>query len=179
MNIITYLLLSLMAFMFNHRPRLNRYLRHADGCFNFSVGFQTESGNVDRAIAFQEGKARALRRTPDPCEVILVFSNRATLVEMLRITPNEMLHLILTNKMKLDGNIAYLQIFNFYISLLMGGVHNRKLRRQRAAVLERDAALAGYANDRLAEGWTPERIAGRLRPGIERGLRVVFTFSRD
>lgn len=26
------------------------------------------------------------------------------------------------------------------------------LRRQRAAVLERDAALAGYVNDRLAEG---------------------------
>ena len=49
------------------------------------------------------------------------------------------------------------------------------LRRQRAAVLERDAALAGYVTDRLAEGWTPEQIAGRLRRGIERGLRAVST----
>lgn len=47
------------------------------------------------------------------------------------------------------------------------------MRRQRAAVLERDAALAGYVTDRLAEGWTPEQIAGRLRRGIERGLRAV------
>ena len=47
------------------------------------------------------------------------------------------------------------------------------LRRQRAAVLETDAKLAAYVADRLAEGWTPEQIAGRLRLGIEAGLRGV------
>ena len=47
------------------------------------------------------------------------------------------------------------------------------LRRQRAAVLETDAKLAAYVTDRLAEGWTPEQIAGRLRLGIETGLRAV------
>ena len=49
------------------------------------------------------------------------------------------------------------------------------LRRQRAAVLETDAKLAAYVTDRLAEGWTPEQIAGRLRLGIETGLRAVCT----
>ena len=47
------------------------------------------------------------------------------------------------------------------------------LRRQRAAALETDAKLAAYVTDRLGEGWTPEQIAGRLRLGIERGLRAV------
>jgi IS30 family transposase len=47
------------------------------------------------------------------------------------------------------------------------------LRRQRAAVLETDAKLAAYVTDRLSEGWTPEQIAGRLRLGIETGLRAV------
>jgi IS30 family transposase len=47
------------------------------------------------------------------------------------------------------------------------------LRRQRAAVLETDAKLAAYVTDRLAEGWTPEQIAGRLRLGVETGLRAV------
>ena len=47
------------------------------------------------------------------------------------------------------------------------------LRRQRAATLETDAKLVAYVTDRLAEGWTPEQIAGRLRLGIERGLRAV------
>lgn len=47
------------------------------------------------------------------------------------------------------------------------------LRRQRPALLERDGALAAYVTDRLIEGWTPEQIAGRLRRGIERGLRAL------
>lgn len=47
------------------------------------------------------------------------------------------------------------------------------LRRQRAAVLETDPRLAGYVTARLSEGWTPEQIAGRLRLGIETGLRAV------
>ena len=46
-------------------------------------------------------------------------------------------------------------------------------RRQRPALLERDERLRGYVIDRLAEGWTPEQIAGRLKRGIERGLQVI------
>ena len=49
------------------------------------------------------------------------------------------------------------------------------LRRQRPSLLERDRALAAYVTDRLIEGWTPEQIAGRLKRGIERGLRVLST----
>jgi IS30 family transposase len=48
-----------------------------------------------------------------------------------------------------------------------------RLRRQRRAGLETDTKLATYVTDRLAEGWTPEQIAGRLRLGIETGLRAV------
>jgi transposase, IS30 family len=46
-------------------------------------------------------------------------------------------------------------------------------RRQRQAVLERDAKLGRFVRERLLEGWTPEQIAGWLRRGEERGLRAV------
>ncbi len=46
-------------------------------------------------------------------------------------------------------------------------------RRQRAAILEKDLALRGFVVDRLAEGWTPEQIAGWLSRGIERGLKPI------
>jgi transposase, IS30 family len=46
-------------------------------------------------------------------------------------------------------------------------------RRRRASLLERDPALAAYVAARLAEGWTPEQIAGRLKRGIERGLGAL------
>jgi len=48
-------------------------------------------------------------------------------------------------------------------------------RRQRQAVLERDAKLGRFVRERLLEGWTPERIAGWLERGEERQLRPVST----
>jgi IS30 family transposase len=46
-------------------------------------------------------------------------------------------------------------------------------RRQRPAVLERRERLGRFVRERLLEGWTPERIAGWLKRGEERGLRPV------
>jgi IS30 family transposase len=48
-------------------------------------------------------------------------------------------------------------------------------RRQRPAILERDAKLARFVRERLLEGWTLEQIAGWLKRGEERGLRTVST----
>ncbi len=48
-------------------------------------------------------------------------------------------------------------------------------RRQREAVLETNKPLRSFVVDRLAEGWTPEQIAGWLRRGIEIGLRALST----
>jgi transposase, IS30 family len=46
-------------------------------------------------------------------------------------------------------------------------------RRQRRAVLERDAKLGRFVRERLLEGWTPEQIAGWLKRGEERQLRPI------
>ena len=48
-------------------------------------------------------------------------------------------------------------------------------RRQRPAIVERDAKLGRFVRERLVEGWTPEQIAGWLKRGEERGLRTVST----
>lgn len=48
-----------------------------------------------------------------------------------------------------------------------------QLRRRREAVIEKDRALRSFVLDRLAEGWTPEQIAGWLKAGNERRLRAV------
>ena len=48
-------------------------------------------------------------------------------------------------------------------------------RRQRPAIVERDAKLGRFVRERLLEGWTPEQIAGWLKRGEERGLRTVST----
>src|SRR3954466_2921754 len=55
--------------------------------------------------------------------------------------------------------------------LYAAGAYQR--RRRREAVLERDRRLRDFVCDRLAEGWTPEQIAGWLKAGHERGLRAL------
>src|SRR6185312_8402660 len=54
-----------------------------------------------------------------------------------------------------------------YSPLHAAGAYQR--RRRRDAVLERDRRLRDFVGDRLAEGWTPEQIAGWLKAGHERG----------
>ena len=58
-----------------------------------------------------------------------------------------------------------------YSPLHAGGAY--QLRRQREAVLERDASLRAFVRDRLAEGWTPEQISGWLKAGNEPRLRAI------
>src|SRR4051794_31818498 len=54
--------------------------------------------------------------------------------------------------------------------LYAAGAYQR--RRRREAILERDRRLRDFVGDCLAEGWTPEPIAGWLKAGHERGVRA-------
>jgi IS30 family transposase len=49
------------------------------------------------------------------------------------------------------------------------------LRRQRNAAIEQDEALGRFVRDRLAEGWSPQQIAGWLKAANEPSLRGVCT----
>src|SRR3954452_6788586 len=58
-----------------------------------------------------------------------------------------------------------------YSPLHAAGAYQR--RRRRDAILERDRRLRDFVCDRLAEGWTPEPIAGWLKAGHDRVLRAL------
>src|SRR6202035_2839541 len=58
-----------------------------------------------------------------------------------------------------------------YSPLHAAGAH--QLRRRREAIIEKDQKLRTFVCDRLAEGWTPEQIAGWLKAGNERRLRAL------
>ncbi|MEC5325825.1 IS30 family transposase [Aurantimonas sp. A3-2-R12] len=48
-------------------------------------------------------------------------------------------------------------------------------RRRRDAILESDRRLRQFVTDRLAEGWSPEQIAGWLKRNTEPKLRTLVT----
>jgi len=128
-NSLVHGLLKLMALFFNHRSVLNGYLKGADGWIHFTVGFVTESGGVCQAARFYSGRMSVLNKIPEDADVVIRFADEAALMEMLRVTPNEVLNLILKNRIILDGNLAYLQLFNYLVSLLMGRKHQKMLEK--------------------------------------------------
>jgi len=170
-NLLTHILLRLMAGQFNYQSSLKPYLACSDGWINFSVGFRTETGSVEQAIIFHDGRVRVTGTIPPDVDVTMRFVSDATLREMLRITPNEMLTLIMKNKMILDGNMTYLQLFNYYVSLLLGKKHQKMLdRRFREDMAERKQTYA--VNDPALPKELSERKRRPLRgakndPGVK------------
>jgi len=133
MNILASLALRMMAAQFNLRPSLRAYLKSTDGWTNFTIGLKTETGTVEQAIVFHDGRVRVVKTIPGNADAVMRFINDDVLKEIVKITPNEMLNLVLKNKIILEGNMAYLQAFNFFISLIMGKKHQKmldKIRRE-------------------------------------------------
>jgi hypothetical protein len=124
-NSLSHFLLQLMAVFFNRRAKFNRFLKGSDGWINFKIGFQTDTESIRQTAIFYNGKMSVIRKIAPDVDVTLHFSDEKALLEMLQVTPNEVLGLILKNRMLLDGNLAYLQLFNYYVSLLMGGKHRK------------------------------------------------------
>ncbi|MCP4132886.1 MAG: formate acetyltransferase [bacterium] len=130
LNRLTGLLLRLMALTFSLRPSLKKYLNSADGWINFSIVFKTLTGTVSQAIVFENGSVRVPKTIPSQPDSTLEFVDDEALKEMMRITPNEVLNLVLKNRIIMNGNLSYIQAFNFYVSLLIGKKHQRMLKKQ-------------------------------------------------
>ncbi|MCX5850714.1 MAG: formate acetyltransferase [Deltaproteobacteria bacterium] len=140
-NILVHVLLRLMAALFMYRPSLKKYLKGTQGWINFSVGVRTETGSVEQAILFENGKVRVLPYIPPGTSVTLIFASDDDIKEMLRVPPNEVLNMLMKNRLRLDGNLGYVQLFNFFVSLLMSGKHQKMMDKQRKAdVAERKKA---------------------------------------
>ena len=129
-NVLTHLVLQVMALCFNLFPSFKKYLKSRDGWINFSVALSTEDKRVRQAISFNNGKARVRWNAPEDVNVELVFMDTHVLGEMTKLPPNEVLNLILKNKLTVKGNLAYAQLFNFFISLLLKGKQIKMMEKQ-------------------------------------------------
>lgn len=64
-NTLANLFFKFFAFNFNARPSLNKYLKCDDGWLNFTFGIKTESGSVEQAMRFENGKVIVLKDIPE------------------------------------------------------------------------------------------------------------------
>ena len=136
MNFITHMVLNAMAFALNHFRVARRYMKNIDGWINFSVGILTETGTVAQTINFHEGRVKVLSGIGDGADVVLKLIDDTTLKEIATAPPSEVLNMLLKNRLMIEGSLAYLQLFTFYLSLLSGRRHEKMLDKARRHDIE-------------------------------------------
>ena len=120
--------LHYFAIEFSRVKKNREYLKSKDGWKNFSVGLTTEDGAVAQSIWFHEGRAK-VKNTVEGVDTLLTVQDTGVLKQLATLPPNEVLNLLLKNKMKSSGNMNYLELFNLLISVLM---KNKQIRQMHA-----------------------------------------------
>ncbi|MBU3915355.1 formate acetyltransferase, partial [bacterium] len=151
MNTLTNWTLRLLASQINFRPSLKDLLKSTDGWTNFTIRFKTETGTMEQALCFQEGHVKVLKQIPDNADATMRFINDQVLKETVKLTPNELLNLILKNKVILNGNMAYLGAFNFLVSRLMGKRHQKMLDKANRLEVKSRKEEYGINNPEFSE----------------------------
>ncbi len=129
-NTLTHLFLRFFALNFNLRPGLNKYLSSEYEWLNFTFGIKTENNSVQQALEFRDGRVRILKKYPENPEAQLVFVDENALKEAVTQPPNRLMIALMENRMVTLGNLGYLQLFNFYLSLLLKRIQIKKLKKE-------------------------------------------------
>ena len=172
-NFLARVLLLLMAVNYNLRPSLRKYLKSNHGWLNFSIGIRTENNMVEQAIIFNEGKAMVSARIPEDVDAALIFASDEVVKEMLKVTPNEVLNMLLKNRLRIEGNMNYVQLFNFLMSLLLWKKHKKMMEKQKAEDAREKAALPP-SDPILYQEMSrrrKERLAGKK---VDPGVKYLF-----
>jgi pyruvate formate-lyase/glycerol dehydratase family glycyl radical enzyme len=169
-NILAGALLRVMAASFNHRDSLRQQLRSNGSWTDFTFGVSTEQGTVEQYVRFKDGKVRVLSAAPAVLDTMMIFADDRAVKDMLRMPPNEILNMLLRSRFRLEGNLSYMNLFNYYLSLLLSKSHKKMMDKAKAADAA-ERAESAPARRGLSEGMAERhkvRMRGeRVDPGVK------------
>jgi formate C-acetyltransferase len=165
-NTLANLFFKFFAFNFNTRPSLNKYLRCDDGPLNFTFGIKTENGSVEQAICFDNGKVNVLNKLPEKLDSQLIFVDENAVKEAATQPPNRLMLALMENRIVMHGNLGYLQLVNFYLSLLLKHIQIVKLKKETKMENRKYDAQAAAKNS--IDGRSLRQLkAGSIDPGVK------------
>jgi formate C-acetyltransferase len=169
-NVTMRMLLGLVAVSFNLRPSLKKYLKTAEGWLNFTAGITTESGSVACAIEFNNGKVKVLNSIPEGSDVVLVFRSDAAVKKLLAATPTDQIFMLLKSELRVRGNMGYLNIFFFLLSLLMSKKQIKQMEKERdasrKAILKSSPEIRKDLSDELSSRKNQRLRAEKVDPNV-------------
>ncbi|MFA6450557.1 MAG: pyruvate formate lyase family protein [bacterium] len=117
-HVTAHLLLQYMAANFNLRPRYKKYLKSTEGWIDFSVGFRTQNDSIAQSIKFKKGRAQVYGEIIKDIDAAIVFEDDESFIEMLSNSSEEVMLLLLKNKIRIRGNHLCVLLFYYFMSLL-------------------------------------------------------------
>ena len=164
-NTLANLFFKFFALNFNNRPSLKKYLKGDDGWLNFTFGIKTESGSMEQAMQFENGKVIVLKNIPSQMDAQLIFADENAVKEAATKPPNRLMLALMENRIVMNGNLGYLQLINFYLSLLLKHIHIAKLKKE--TKMENRKYDAGAAARNSIDSRKLRQIkAGSVDPGV-------------
>ena len=130
-NLLLNTLLKVFAANFNLRPKLKKYLQSDQGWIDFSIGFCTDSATVSAAVIFKNGKVSVFKTIPSPVDTLLTFYSEKAVIRLLSATPTEQIFMVLKGELSPTGNASYLNLFFFFLSLLLSGKQKKLMEKER------------------------------------------------
>ncbi len=130
-NILLNTLLKVFAANFNFRRGMKKYLKSDEGWLDFSIGFRTDSGSVTSAVIFKDGKVSVSKFIPEKVDTMLTFHSESAVIKLLSATPTEQIFMVLKGQLSPTGNATYLNLFFFFLSLLLNSKQKKLMEKER------------------------------------------------
>lgn len=150
-NILLNTLLRVFAASFNLRPGLKKYLKSDQGWINFTLGIKTESGSVETAVIFNNGKVTVSKTMPEHVDTMLTFYSDEAVIKLLSATPTEQIFMILKGQLSPKGNQSYLNLFFFFLSLLIHSKQKKQMEKERKTSKKELLKASPTANTKLSD----------------------------
>ncbi|MCX7679771.1 MAG: formate acetyltransferase [Spirochaetes bacterium] len=132
-SLIIYMFLKIIAFAFNKKRSLNRYLKTKDGWLNIAIGLRTENNSFAYSIIFRDGRVHTAKEIVDNPNAVLVCKNEDAALKLLLGTPTDIIYMLLKSDVYIEGSIICANIFSFFISLLFNPIQKRAMRKERVS----------------------------------------------
>ena len=170
-NFIIKNLLRFVALNFNLRPGLKKYLGSDQGWLDFSVGVETENNSVDAALEFRNGKAGVVPIPANQCTVTLIFNDDLAIRKLLGATPTEQIFMIMKSEVRVRGNMSYMNLFFFYLSLLLKKKQRKQMAKEKRDSQRQAKEIAPGENPRLSRAMEARKNQRLKVKDIDPGVR--------
>lgn len=165
--------LGSMAYAFNTTPDLQEEMKGTQGWLNVSLGLRSEDHSVQGAIIFKDGEVNAFNMIPDYVDCTLIFKTPDDIIAQMLASPDEAFRMILMGRVRTEGNVAFMGLFNYYVNLMSGEEQQESVDQQIEEHRQLNKAVAEELNKEMTQSRKERasrkitRIRGRrVDPGV-------------